>query len=190
MALTTPVSRIVTATWLASADLDWPAPVDSEALLDAAQAAENRWGLAGVSLRWPDEWLTAVVVPTPQIPAGHPLLTPAPDRWAAGLIAVCSRSGHPSHAAGRWLVQALGERLADRCPVVEAHGASRLGRTIYTPAASWLTAIGFRPLIQPPHRYRLSFRRAIRQPSLLPRLRPRLSWPPETASATRGSSLG
>jgi hypothetical protein len=120
-----------------------------------AEAAEARWGLAGVVAHLSaGETAVLLITPSAQLPAGHPLAAGGLDPEVAGLLALWGTARRPDEAAGRWLVSTLAALLARRCPALEAQASAWPKPNPLAPSPFWAAAVGFRPLGFPPLRYR------------------------------------
>jgi hypothetical protein len=161
-------------------------------------AAEQRWGLAGVTAELAGQSGLMLITTAAALPRGHPLAQRGLDDDVAGLLLADPWSGLAHVTMGRWLTAALAGRLVGRCRALEAQAAlAAFTAQPSSPAAAWLDWVGFRPHSRfPPglvpfwrltHRYRLDLDATL--PSVLadqPR-RPTVRWwlGPKAAPATR-----
>jgi hypothetical protein len=112
------------------------------------------------------------------------------DDDTAGLLLADPWAGSAATVVGRWLTVALAAHLRGRCRALEAQGAvASFLATPWSPAASWLGGVGFRPLGFPARRHRLDLDTTLpgRLPGRPDRIKARWWWSARPAPATRGS---
>lgn len=147
---------------LTPADLTLLAPADDCASLFIgvgheddlawARAAQDRWGLCGVlagTVEAPRGWV--LVVPSPSVPARHPMASRSRTPDAAVLVAAHVTDDDP--ACFRQLVQTLAARLVGQASCLEAVAGRRGARgRCEEPQLDWLLAAGFTDVTDDDHR--------------------------------------
>ncbi|MDR1077958.1 MAG: hypothetical protein LBL55_04750 [Propionibacteriaceae bacterium] len=148
-----PVVRALTAVELAALAATWPDRLADERLAPCAEAAEARWGLAGVigssigglgstgplgpvggagvngaaGTAGVSESAGAagllLLTTADTLPARHPLAAGGLADDTAGLLLADPWAGPTATGLGRWLTAALAGHLQGRCRALEAQGA-------------------------------------------------------------------
>ncbi|MDR0783913.1 MAG: hypothetical protein LBE83_09190 [Propionibacteriaceae bacterium] len=155
-------------------DLEKLAPfvpgLDCAEYVTAAQAAQEKWGMAGVAMAQSERLVGAILIaPQIGIPPMHPLASGGIDAKTAGIILVWVLPGLSTRFVGRRLCITLSRLLSGQASGLEAQRGliTGTGATL-APARAWLVMMGFRRLRYPRGRYRLDFA------GLVSWLRPRL----------------
>lgn len=152
--------RPVAASQVAHLPKVGPCPVPLTQDASWARAAERTWGLAGNAFHCDGDIVGFLLVaPALYVPRRHPLARGGLSVEDAALLVTWLRPD-ADDAVGRQLVQHLAGRLSRQKHLtgLDAHAAVTPARaTPATPSSVWLEAVGFHPVDQRAHRFRLDF---------------------------------